>query len=82
MRSQLNELDLTALDRVSYHLTSVLFGAVAQLAERAARIREVRGSNPLSSINFLNAMRLIKPLFFRPVNASISHYFKLILIDR
>jgi hypothetical protein len=28
-----------------------MYGAVAQLAERVARIHEARGSNPLSSTN-------------------------------
>jgi hypothetical protein len=32
------------------------FGAVAQLAERVARIHEARGSNPLSSINKIDKM--------------------------
>jgi hypothetical protein len=35
---------------ISYHSNELLKGAVAQLAERVARIHEARGSNPLSSI--------------------------------
>jgi hypothetical protein len=42
---------LTEPKSISYHFTSNAFGAVAQLAERVARIHEARGSNPLSSTN-------------------------------
>jgi hypothetical protein len=42
-----------------------MLGAVAQLAERVARIHEARGSNPLSSTFIFNYLaRGPKPLFF------------------
>ena len=36
----------------------IRYGAVAQLAERVARIHEARGSNPLSSITLISMTAL------------------------
>ncbi len=45
---------LTGRKLISYHFNAVRYGAVAQLAERVARIHEARGSNPLSSTKSSN----------------------------
>ena len=44
---------MTLRKSISYHFKANQYGAVAQLAERVARIHEARGSNPLSSTNNL-----------------------------
>lgn len=49
-RRRFEVVSLTGRKSISYHLKAAEYGAVAQLAERVARIHEARGSNPLSSI--------------------------------
>ena|GEM_PF-6809329 len=44
-------LDMVKHDFVTFQ--RIRYGAVAQLAERVARIHEARGSNPLSSITLI-----------------------------
>jgi hypothetical protein len=57
---------LTGQKFISYHFKANQYGAVAQLAERVARIHEARGSNPLSSTTKEKEQGPLnkRPLFF------------------